>query len=435
MSEVADTVEIRQAAGPIDAVVSLPGSKSYTNRALLIAALAFEDSEIQRALFSDDTEYMIGALRQLGVSVEAWPERELIRVRGTGGLVSSSAADLFVGNSGTTSRFLTAYVALGTGRFRIDGVARMRERPIGPLLSALRQLGVKATSERDNDCPPVVIESRGIDGGPVEIPGDLSSQYVSALMMVAPCTPRGIHLTIRGTLVSQPYVDLTLSVMAAFGATARNDDYRRIEVPGDQPYHGRVYQVEPDASAASYFLAAAAVTGGRVRIEALGRASAQGDVRLAGILERMGCQLEWGDEFVELRGPHQLTGIDVDMSDLSDVAQTLAAIAPFASGPVRIRGVGFIRRKETDRIAAVTTELKRLGANVVEQDDGWEIRPSVLEPTVVQTYDDHRMAMSFAVTGLRVSGLRIANPRCVAKTFPAFFERFDQLTKPIADST
>lgn len=435
MSEVIDVVEIRPTTTPIDAVVRLPGSKSYTNRALLIAALASGESTIEGALFSDDTEYMIRALRQLGLALEVSPEEQRIRVQGANGRVPARAADLFVGNAGTAARFLTAYVALGDGAYRIDGVRRMRERPIGPLLDALRQLGVDARSERGNDCPPVAIQGNGIQGGKVDIPGDLSSQYISALMMVAPCTPRGIDLQIRGTLVSQPYVDLTASVMAAFCATANNDGYHRILVPGAQSYRGQVYRVEPDASAASYFLAAAAVTRGRIRIEALGRSSAQGDLRLAEILARMGCQLTWGDDFVELQGPDQLTGIDVDMADLSDVAQTLAAIAPFASSPVRIHGVGHIRRKETDRVAAVATELKRLGASVVEREDGWEISPSRLAAAVVETYDDHRMAMSFAVTGLRVPGLKIANPRCVAKTFPDFFEQFERATTSSTDPT
>lgn len=427
MSDVAETIEIRPAGRPIDATVSLPGSKSYTNRALIIAALATGQTEIRRALFSDDTEYMSGALRQLGIRVEERPEQELMRVSGAGGAVPATSADLFVGNSGTTSRFVTALAALGHGRYRVDGVARMRERPIGPLLAALRQLGVDAISETGNDCPPVLIQSDGITGGPVRIPGHLSSQYISALMMIAPCTPKGIDLDIEGTLVSQPYVDLTISVMGAFGAVATNDAYRRISVPGQQGYRGITYQVEPDASAASYFLAAAAITGGRVTIEGLGRASAQGDLRLADIFERMGCALRWEQDRVELRGPERLRGIDVDMADLSDVAQTLAAIAPFADSPVRIRGVGFIRRKETERVAAVTTELRRLGATIIEHEDGWEIHPSALKPARVETYDDHRMAMSFAVTGLRVPGLTIANPGCVAKTFPDFFERFARL--------
>ncbi len=435
MSEVIDVVEIRPINRPIDAVVRLPGSKSYTNRALLIAALASGHSEIQGALFSDDTEYMIHALRQLGLAVNVAASEQVIRVQGAAGAVPARSANLFVGNAGTAARFLTAYVALGTGRYRIDGVARMRERPIGPLLDALRQLGVDARSERDNGCPPVLIDCHGLLGGAVRIPGNLSSQYISALMMVAPCTPDGIDLEIQGTLVSQPYVDLTLSVMGSFGATARVDAYREVHVPGGQSYHGRIYRVEPDASAASYFLAAAAVTGGRIRIEALGRTSVQGDLRLAEILARMGCRLTWGDDFVELQGPVRLTGVDVDMADLSDVAQTLAAIAPFATEPVHIRGIGHVRRKETDRIAAVTTELRRLGASVVEREDGWDIFPSALAPTVVETYDDHRMAMSFAITGLRLPGVKIANPRCVAKTFPDFFERLDQVTTSSSGTT
>lgn len=428
MSEVVDARPIRPAERPVDAIVSLPGSKSYTNRALLVAALADGRSEIRRALFSDDTEYMIAALRQLGVRIDAWPERELIHVQGTGGRVPASSADLFVGNAGTAARFLAAYVALGRGSYRLDGVPRMRERPIEPLLDSLRQLGVDARSERSDGGLPIVIQGNGFAGGRVSIDGRVSSQFVSALMMVAPCTPQGIDLTIRGDLVSKPYVDLTVSVMRAFGAEADNDRYQRILVRGSQRYGARAYQVEPDASAASYFLAAAAVTGGRVRIEALGRSSAQGDLRFARILEQMGCRVEWGDEYLELRGPERLRGIEVDMNAMSDVAQTLAAIAPFAAGPVRIRGIAHIRGKETDRLAAVVTELRRLGATVTVLDDGWEILPSTLSPALVQTYEDHRMAMSFAVTGLRVPGLRIANPACVTKTFPDFFERFDRLT-------
>jgi 3-phosphoshikimate 1-carboxyvinyltransferase len=266
----------------------------------------------------------------------------------------------------------------------------------------------------------------------VEIPGDVSSQFISALMMVAPCTDRGITLAVTGSLVSKPYLDLTLSVMRSFGASASTDDYRRIQVPGRQQYRGRVYQVEPDASAASYFFAAAAVTGGRIRIEALGRHSAQGDLRFANVLAQMGCQVAWEDDYVEVRGPSQLGGIDVDLGEMSDIAQTLAAIAPFASDTVRIRGIAHIRRKETDRIHAVTTELRRLGAVVTEYDDGWEIRPSSLRAAVIETYDDHRMAMSFAVTGLRVPGMRIVNPGCVSKTFPDFFDRFGRATVPRA---
>jgi 3-phosphoshikimate 1-carboxyvinyltransferase len=428
VSKVADYAEVPVAERPIDAVVALPGSKSYTNRALLIAALANGQSRLERALFSDDTRYMVSALRNLGIRIGVDARESSLVVDGASGRVPVSRADLFIGNAGTAARFLTAYVALGSGEYRIDGISRMRERPIGPLLSALRQLGVSAQSEQGNDCPPVVVKSRGLRGGAVEIAGDLSSQFLSALLMIAPCTPGGLEIQVQGELVSKPYVDLTLSVMRGFGVSGENHAYRQLVVPGGQSYRAQVYPVEPDASGASYFLAAAAVTGGRVRISALGRDSVQGDLRLASILERMGCQVTWGDDFVEVSGPATLRGIDVDMADLSDVAQTLAAIAPFASAPVRIRGVAHIRRKETDRIAAMTSELRRLGATVVEHDDGWEIAPSELRGVAVNTYDDHRMAMSLAVTALRVPGVRILDPGCVAKTFPDFFERFAKLT-------
>jgi 3-phosphoshikimate 1-carboxyvinyltransferase len=429
MPNLPAAITIRPAVRPIDATVRLPGSKSYTNRALLLAAMASGSSLIRGALFSDDTSYMAAALRALGIPVKARPEEEAIMVTGAGGTVPVDHADLFVGNAGTAARFLTAFVALGRGRFRIDGIPRMRERPIGPLLDALHQLGVEAVSERNTGCPPVILQSNGLRGGTVEISGDLSSQFISALLMVAPCTPLGLELRIRGDLVSRPYVEMTLHSMAAFGARAENRDGRVIVVPGGQGYRARVYDVEPDASAASYFLAAAAVTGGRVRVMGIDRSSVQGDLRLADILEQMGCTVEWGSGYVEVRGPSRLRGVDVDMNTMSDVAPTLAAIAPFATEPVRIRGVAHMRLKETDRIRAVTTELTRLGAIVHEYEDGWEISPSPLQPALVQTYDDHRMAMSFAVVGLRVPGLSIANPSCVAKTFPDFFDRFVRLVE------
>lgn len=427
MSEVVEVREIEVARGPIEAAVELPGSKSYTNRALLIGALARGTTTITRALFSDDTRYMIEALRRLGLTVEADPSAKVISVEGAGGVVPAESADLFVGNAGTAARFLTAFTALGKGTYRLDGVARMRERPIGPLRDALRQLGATVTAERGNECLPVVVEAAGVSGGKVSIRGDVSSQFISALLMIGPALPRGIEIEIRGELVSKPYVDLTLDIMSSFGATAEREDDRVLRVPGGAGYVGRVYSVEPDASGASYFLAAAAVTGGRVRVLGLGKGSVQGDLGLVGVLERMGCAVSWEDDWVEVRGPTRLRGVDVDMGPMSDVAQTVAAIAPFATEPVRIRGIGHSRLKETDRVAAVAAELRRLGGVVRELPDGWEIDPSPLHGAVVETYDDHRMAMSFAVTGLRVPGLRIANPSCVAKTFPDFFERFARL--------
>ena len=428
MSIVANTIEIRPVSRPIDAVVRLPGSKSYTNRALIVAALAVGQSILKGALDSDDTRYMLAALQSLGIAARRHPDDSSIHVEGAAGQIRAQHGDLFIGNAGTAARFLTALVALGTGTYRIDGIARMHERPIGPLLGALRQLGVSAHSERDNDCPPIQIISHGISGGTVNIDGGVSSQFISALMLIGPCTLRGIELNIVGDLVSKPYIDLSIAIMSSFEVSVENEDYRRIVIPGDQNYRGRSYAIEPDASSASYFLAAAAVTGGRVRIEALGRKSVQGDLGLVSILERMGCAVTWGDDYVELKGPSSLAGIDIDMGGLSDVAQTLAAIAPFANGAVKIRGVGHIRNKETDRVTAVTNELRRLGASVVERPDGWDISPSVLSGAVVETYDDHRMAMSFAVTGLKTRGIQIANPSCVAKTFPDFFSRFAAAT-------
>jgi 3-phosphoshikimate 1-carboxyvinyltransferase len=275
----------------------------------------------------------------------------------------------------------------------------------------------------------VVVEAAGLPGGRARIPGGISSQYFSALLLAAPYARAGVTLEVEGDLVSRPYLEVTRVVMAAFGATMTNEDYRAFHVAGGQRYSARVYDVEPDASAASYFFAAAAITGGRVRVRHLGRRSAQGDLRFVEVLARMGCSVAMGDDWTEVRGPERLQGLTVDMGDLPDMALTLAAIAPLADGPVGIERVGFIRGHETDRIAAVTTELGRLGVRAEETADGLTIWPGPVRPATVETYEDHRMAMSFAVLGLRVPGVRIADPGCVAKTFPDFFERLDAVTR------
>jgi 3-phosphoshikimate 1-carboxyvinyltransferase len=412
---------------PLAAEVILPGSKSITNRALLIAALADGVSELHQALYSDDTRYMAAALRSLGIAIEETPTAASYRVVGAGGRLPATSADCFIGNSGTTVRFLTAAVALGHGRYRLDGDADMRRRPIAPLLDGLNQLGVTAQAEAGTGCPPVVVTSAGLPGGCAAIPGGISSQYFSALLLVAPYARAGLTLEVIGELVSKPYLDVTAAVMAAFGVTVVNEGYRRFSVAAGQRYQARRYDVEPDASAASYFFAAAAITGGRVRVLHLGRRSAQGDLRFTEILARMGCSVTSTDEWTEVQGPTRLRGVSVDMADCSDTAQTLAAIAPLADGPVRIDGIGFIRQKETDRVAALATELSRLGLRVEERPDGLTIWPGPLRPALVQTYRDHRMAMSFAILGLRLPGLRIADPGCVSKTFPDFFERLAAL--------
>ncbi len=421
-------LEIQPVSCPVDAAMSLPGSKSYTNRALIIAAMARGESLIRSALFSDDTDYMVGALRTLGIPVIQ--EETSFRVQGAAGRVPASEATLSVGNAGTAARFLTAFLALGHGRYVLDGNGRMRQRPIQPLLDALTQLGVTARSAEGNGCPPVIVETTGLSGGEARIPGHISSQYFSALLMVGPLSQKGLALQVEGDLVSKPYTDMTISTMRAFGAEAINEGYRRFRVPGDQRYAGRTYHVEPDASGASYFFAAAAVTGGRVRVMHLGRDSAQGDLRFVELLERMGCIVRREEDYTEVVGAPTLRGIDENMSDISDTAQTLAAIAPFADSAVTIRGIAHVRGKETDRVTAMATELRRLGVSVDERRDGLTIHPGPVHPAEIETYDDHRMAMSFALTGLRAPGLRIKDPGCVSKTFPDFWQRFAGLAGP-----
>uniref|UniRef100_A0A831X6U7 3-phosphoshikimate 1-carboxyvinyltransferase n=1 Tax=Thermorudis peleae TaxID=1382356 RepID=A0A831X6U7_9BACT len=416
-------ITLEPVAGPIDAEVTLPGSKSYTNRALVLAALAEGTSTLHAALFSEDTAVMAESLRRLGLPVAEDPAGLTFTIEGKGGRIPADRAELFVGNSGTTARFLTALLALGQGKYLLDGVPRMRQRPIQPLLDALRQLGVDAASVSGSGCPPVRVRAQGLAGGKVVLPGSLSSQYLSALLMVGPCTRLGLEIEIEGELVSKPYVELTIQAMQAFGASVCCEGYRRFVVPGGQRYRARDYTVEPDASAASYFFALAAVTGGRVRVHNLGSRSAQGDVRFVDVLERMGCQVIREPDSITVQGPASLRGVEVDMNAISDTVQTLAAIAPLASGPVVIRNVAHIRHKETDRIHALATELRRLGVVVDEFPDGLAIYPSPVRPGTVQTYDDHRMAMSFAVLGCRVPGITIDNPGCVAKTFPDFFQR------------
>jgi 3-phosphoshikimate 1-carboxyvinyltransferase len=426
------TLAPRQAARPVDATVVIPGSKSITNRALLVAALAEGPSELIGALSSDDTRYMAEALNDLGVRVTGDEAAASFQVDGGGGTFTAPEADLFVGNSGTTMRFLTAALPLGRGRYRIDGVPRMRHRPIAPLIGALNDLGADARSELDTGCPPVIVEAAGLPGGRTRMAGDLSSQYFSALMLAAPCARDGVVVDVDGDLVSKPYLPMTAAVMAAFGATAEIDEERwsRIVVRPGQRYTGRVYRIEPDASNASYLFAAAAVTGGRVRVEGLGRGSLQGDLGFVEVLRAMGADVEIADDFTEVRGPADgaLRGVDLDLGPISDTAQTLAAIAPFAAGPTTIRGVAHARLKETDRVAALATELRRLGQEVDEFPDGLRITPRPIAPADVDTYDDHRMAMSFAVSALRSPGVRLRDPGCVAKTFPNFFDVLDAVT-------
>jgi 3-phosphoshikimate 1-carboxyvinyltransferase len=419
---VPEVLPIEPIRGPVDAVVTLPGSKSYSNRALLLAGLARGRSEITQALFSDDTGYMHRALEALGVRVRADETARSFTVDGVDGRFPVTAARLEVGNAGTAARFLTAAVALGHGTFVIDGSPAMRRRPIQPLLDGLRALGVDATSREGNGCPPVVVRANGLPGGQARMRGDISSQYFSALLMAAPYAERAVEIEVEGELVSAPYVTMTLASMEAFGARAERDGDRWFRVSPGQRYEGRRYAVEPDASSASYFFAAAAITGGRVVVPRLGRRSAQGDLGLLDVLARMGCDVSIEPDAVTVRGPAQLRGVEADFTRMGDVATTLMAIAPFASGPVTVRGIAQTHFEESDRPVAAATELCRMGLHVESTWDSVTIHPGSPQPCDVQTYDDHRIAMSFAVTGLRAPGIRIVDPACVAKTFPTFFD-------------
>ena len=407
---------------PFDAVVRLPGSKSYSNRALLVAALARGTSEITEALVSDDTRYMYRALEALGVRVRADEAARTFVVEGADGRFPAAEATVQIGNAGTAARFLTAAVALGHGTFVVDGSPAMRKRPIEPLLEGLRALGVDAQSRDGTGCPPVVVRARGIEGGRAHMRGDISSQYFSALLLAAPYARYDVEIEVDGPLVSAPYITMTLSTMEAFGVRAERAGDRWFRVPAGQRYQGRAYAVEPDASGASYFFAAAAVTGSRVMVPRLGRASAQGDLGLLDVLARMGCEVTVEAESVTLRGPERLRAVDADFTRMGDVATTLMAIAPYADGPVTVRGIAQTHFEESDRPVAAATELRRMGLQVESTHDSVTVHPGAPRPTDVQTYDDHRIAMSFALTGLRAPGIRIVNPGCVTKTFPEYFD-------------
>jgi 3-phosphoshikimate 1-carboxyvinyltransferase len=417
-----------QADPPPRGVVRVPGSKSLTNRALVIAALAEGPSLLRGALDCEDTQVMVAALSSLGIAVEHDVSSALIKVQGCSGTIPSRGASLYLANSGTSLRFLTAMTATGTGTFHLDGSARMRERPISDLLSALNRLGTVARSDLGTGCPPVTIEASGLAGNDVFVRGDISSQFLSALLLALPSGREASTVEVQGVLVSQPYIAMTLAVMEAFGVTVGNRKFRRFDVRPTR-YRGCDYAVEPDASAASYFFALAAITGGAVTVEGLGTSSIQGDMAFVDVLEHMGCTVEREPARTTVIGG-RLRAVDVDMNAFSDTVMTLAVTALFADGVSRIRNVAHIRHKETDRIAALATELRQLGARVDELADGLVIDPpppDQLRGARIATYNDHRMAMSFALAGLRIPGVTIVDPGCVAKTYPGFWADLERL--------
>ena len=418
-----DKIRIEPVAHPVQVSITPPGSKSITNRALLCAALADGTSRLSGALDSDDTAVMIDSLIKLGVPVRR--ESDTIWVDGCGGSWANRKAELFVKNSGTTIRFLTAALGIGGGEYHVDGIQRMRERPIGDLVDAISQLGGNLSATSPGGCPPVVIDSERASGGTAIVKGNISSQYLSGLLMAAPLAEGDLQFEISGKLISVPYVEMTLEVMRSFGVHVdveldHDNVPRKFAIHSQATYQCSDYRIEPDASAASYFLATAAICGGSATVHGLHKNALQGDVNFARVLEQMGCEVLWGDDFITVRGKAKI-GIEVDMADISDTAQTLAVVALFVDGSTTISGIAHNRIKETDRIGNLAIELRKLGASIDEHEDGFTVNPRPLHGAEIETYDDHRMAMSLSLVGLRQAGVVICEPGCVAKTYPNFF--------------
>jgi 3-phosphoshikimate 1-carboxyvinyltransferase len=414
---------IGQARPGLDAAVTVPGSKSVTNRALLLAALAQGDSTLAGALVADDTLAFAAGLHDLGLEIRLG-DREW-EVRGSDGRIPSARADVYCAEAGTAARFLLAACAAGDGRYRFDAAPQLRRRPLALLLEALRIQG--ARTEPDNaDRLPFTLVADGLAGGVLRLPGGISSQFISALLMAAPLARAPLTVEVDG-LVSRPYVDMTLAMMAQFGVPVDRDDHRLFHVSPAR-YQGRTYAIEPDASTASYFFAAAAVSGGRIKVHGLHKQGGlQGDTHFVDVLAAMGCRVSDEPDGIAVAGPASLAGLAVDMSDISDTFMTLAAIAPLAKSPVTITGIANVRLKESDRIAAMELNLRRLGVKTESGRDCLRIHPGHPHGGHVDPVGDHRIAMSFAVLGLRVPGIVIDDPLCVSKTCPSFFEMWATL--------
>jgi|TARA_Y100000310_G_scaffold22431_1_gene21526 3-phosphoshikimate 1-carboxyvinyltransferase len=407
----------------LNAEVEIPGSKSYTNRALLVSALANGKSIIRNPLISDDTKYMISALREFGIKIIR--KINYFEVYGTSGKIKTPKKGIFVRNTGTAMRFLTGFASLAKGRVILTGDKSMQKRPIQDLLSGLKKLGVNTRSK--NKCPPVTINGGNFIGGKTNLQGAKSSQYLSSILMAAPYAKNNVEVDVVN-LTSKPYIDVTLDVMKEFGVKVINKNYRKFIVKINQKYKAKKYAVEGDASSASYFFGAAAITKGKVKVKNINPKSVQGDVHFADVLEKMGCKVKKGKNFIELKGGN-LRGVSVDMNNMPDTVQTLGVVACFAKGNTIITNIGNLRKKETDRIKALATELRKIGAKVRELKGGLLIKPNKLHGAEIKTYNDHRMAMSFAIAGLRINDIKIQNPDCVAKSFPNFWEKFEELYK------
>ncbi len=414
-----------QPVNHLNAVIKAPSSKSYANRALIISALAKGKSTLKNLNFTDDTLYMIKSLESFGVKIEK--EGDSLIIHGTEGKLKLPAEQIYVGNAGTTMRFITTFASLADGKVTLSGDERMQQRPIKELLDSLNQIGIHAYSEKNNGCPPVVIEGGILKGGEIKIHGNISSQFISAILMISPLAKENIRLKILNELTSKPYVDITLELMKHFGAEITNNSYKEFIVE-NKGYKHSDYFIEGDASSASYFFAAAAITKGNVKVTGVNPNSVQGDIHFAEVLEKMGCKIKKGSDYIEVTGS-SLKAISIDMNSMPDTVQTLAVVALFADGKTEIKNIANLRLKETDRIHALANELRKLGAEVEEKSDGIIITPKNMKSSEIETYNDHRMAMSFAVVGLAIKGIKIKNPECVSKSFPDFWERFNELYK------
>ena len=407
--------------------IRLPGSKSLSNRALLLAALAQGDTLLTNLLRSDDTSYMLNALHKLGIQFELSAEGTECLVHGQGGPFACSAADLFLGNAGTAMRPLTAALCLGHGEYTLSGEPRMMERPIADLTDSLVQLGAQISYAAHEGYPPLHIKACGLAGGVAHVRGNVSSQFLTALLMAAPMCAKPLRIEVQGELISKPYIKITLEEMRRFGIEVQSLGEQAFLVPqGIYRSPGRCL-VEGDASSASYFLAAAAIAGGPVRVLGVGRASVQGDIRFAEVLQAMGAQVRWGEDWIEVeRGT--LHGVDLDLNHIPDAAMTVAVLALFAQGPTRIRNVASWRVKETDRLAAMATELRKVGAEVLEGPDSLTIvPPTKFHHAEIETYQDHRMAMCFSLVSVGGCAVTILDPGCVSKTFPDYFQALASL--------
>jgi len=414
----------------IDGEINLPGSKSLSNRALLLAALAEGTTKISNLLESDDTRHMLNALKQLDIDYTLSEDKTECTIVGNAGPISSEIShELFLGNAGTAMRPLCAALCLGKGTYVLTGEARMKERPIGHLVDALRKAGAEINYLENEGYPPLQIEAKGLKGGNVEIDGSISSQFLTALLLASPMAENDMTITIIGELVSKPYIDITLDIMQKFGVEVDNRDYKTFRIKSGQHYKAiETYMVEGDASSASYFLAAAAIKGGTVKVTGIGRNSIQGDVEFVDVLEQMGARVEWGDTYISITRD-ALNAIDMDFNHIPDAAMTIATTALFCKGTTTLRNIYNWRVKETDRLFAMATELRKVGAEVEEGEDYLKITaPKVLKHAAIDTYDDHRMAMCFSLLALDPVSVTINEPECTAKTFPTYFEVLDSIS-------